>query len=163
MPVKVLIADDDAGSRQIVRRMIEGVVSVVGEAANDDEAMQMAEELTPDVILIDVELPVAGGVALTHRIKERRSKTKVILMTAHEEEAYLSDTGKSGADALLPKRSMKLEVLSVVRSVAADLLRPWDGLERRGRPPVRRSRWDGRERRREPRTGRGRHIKGRGK
>ena len=143
MPVMVLIADGDAAGRALTRRTIEGVVQVVGEATNDEEAMRLAQELMPDIILIDIDLPGGGGVPFTHRLKAQQPGIKVILTTGHEEERYLSATGRSGADALLPKKSIKAEALSVIRGVAGDLQRRWDGKDRRRG----RSSWNGIDRR----------------
>jgi DNA-binding NarL/FixJ family response regulator len=84
MPVMVLIADGDAAGRAMARRTIEGVVQVVGEATNDEEAMRLAQELMPDVILIDIDLPRGGGVPFTHRLKALQPRIKVILTTGHE-------------------------------------------------------------------------------
>jgi DNA-binding NarL/FixJ family response regulator len=143
MPVMVLIADGDAAGRAMARRTIEGVVQVVGEATNDEEAMRLAQDLMPDVILIDIDLPRGGGVPFTHRLKALQPRIKVILTTGHEEERYLSATGRSGADALLPKKSIKAEALSVIRGVTGDMLRRWDGRERRRAAAP----WNGIERR----------------
>lgn len=143
MPLMVLIADGDAAARTMARRTIEGVVQVVGEATNDEEAMRLAQLLRPDVILIDIDLPPGGGVPFTHRLKAHQPGIKVILTTGHDEERYLSATGRSGADALLPKKSIQAEALSVIRGVAGDLLRHWDGRERRRAPFP----WNGIERR----------------
>ena len=73
---------------------------------------------------------------------------KVILLTPHDEEAYLSSTGKSGADAILPKRAVRAEILSRIRVVMSGFWSTWDGRERRGKGSFS-GRWDGRERRRQ--------------
>ena len=156
MPVTVLVSDDNEGLRKRVRRVIEGVVAVVGEAATDEETLRMARELRPDVILVDVDLPPAGGVETTQRIKAQQ-EAKVILMTSRDEEAYLSATGKSGADAFLPKKSIRAEALSVLRAVAGPLLRGWSGRERRRAVGGGFYTWDGKDRRR----GVGRERRGR--
>jgi two-component system response regulator DegU len=146
MPVTVLIADDNEMSRVIARRAIEEAVDVVGEVEDDESAMRLARELRPDLIMVGIDLPRAGGVLLTHSIKALHPGIRVILMTAHDEEAYLAGTGRGGADALLPKRKLKTDALSAVRAVAGDLLRRWDGKERRRKPTA----WSGRERRKTP-------------
>lgn len=131
MPVRVLIADADPAGRAMARRAIEGVVEIAGEATSDAEAMRLAMELGPDIILIDIDLARGGGLPLTQGIKAMLPGIKVILMTGHEEERYLSATGKSGADAFLPKRRIIEEALAVVRTLEPDLARRWDGRERR--------------------------------
>ncbi len=145
MPVRVLIADADPAGRAMVRRMIEGVVQIAGEAATDEEAIRLAMQLKPDILLIDIDLPRGGGLPLTQGVKAMLPETRVILMTGHQEEVYLSATGKSGADAFLPKKKIKDDALAVVRAQAAALPGEWDGRERR-----RGRHWNGVERRKSP-------------
>jgi DNA-binding NarL/FixJ family response regulator len=118
IPVRVLIVDDDEGFRGLVKRLLGEAVKVVGEAGNGAEALWLARELHPDVVLMDLSMPLLDGLETTRRIKAEQSEVKVILMTGHGEEAYLSATGKSGADAFLPKRKVRSEVLSMVRDAA---------------------------------------------
>jgi DNA-binding NarL/FixJ family response regulator len=117
MPATALIADDDEAARGMIRRAIESFVRVVAEAESDEEALAAALELGPDVVLVAFDLPESGGIATTHRIKDERPGTRVVLMTAHGEEAYLGGTGRSGADALLPKRAVRTEARAVLGSV----------------------------------------------
>jgi two-component system response regulator DesR len=132
MAATALIADHDDRFRGIVRRAIEGLVRIVGEADSAEAAISLARQLEPDVLLIDLDLPDGGGITTARRIKGEQPRMLVILMTGHGEEAYLEDTGKSGADALLPKRNVKLWAPTVLRRVAGGDLRPWRGRDRRG-------------------------------
>src|SRR5262245_56679797 len=93
----VLIADADAALRDMVRQRLGEAALVVGEAADGKQAIRLAAELEPDVVLVDLALPEIDGLATTHWIKAERPETRVILLTTHNEEAYLSATGKSGA------------------------------------------------------------------
>ena len=134
MATTVLIADTDERFRTSIRRLIEGPVHVVGEAENDESAIALARALEPDVILIDIDLPRAGGIQTARMIKDEQPRIRVVLMTAHGEEAYLDATGKSGADAILPKREARTEASAVLRRVASGVLRA------RERPRLRRHR-----------------------
>jgi len=131
MAATALIADDDKHFRGTLRLLIQGVCHVVGEAESDDSAISLARELEPDVILIDHDLPRAGGIETTRRIKAVQPQILVVLMTARGEEAYLEGTGKSGADALLPKKYVRTEARAVLRRLFAGVPRPWEGF--RGR------------------------------
>ena len=91
---------------------------------------------------------IGGQVAGTWRVTPGRGDVKVILLTPHDEEAYLSSTGKSGADAILPKRAVRAEILSRIRVVTSGFWSTWDGRERRGKKPPS-GRWDGKDRRRQ--------------
>jgi DNA-binding NarL/FixJ family response regulator len=119
MPLSVLIVDDDDSVRALVRRLLGEAVRVVGEASNGEEAVRLARELRPDVVLLDIRMPVMDGLEATRKIKSERPQVKVILLTGHGEEAYLESTGKSGADAFLPKRKVRTDVLSAIREAAA--------------------------------------------
>jgi len=96
---------------------------------------------------MDLEIPGLDGIAATRQIKAEAPRTKVILVTPYEEQAYLSSTGKTGADALLAKRAVRSEVLSCIRAVVGGFGSAWDGRERRGQGAPR-SGWGGPERRR---------------
>ncbi len=146
MPLTVLIVDDDERFRELVKRLLGPGVRVVGEAARGDDAVLLATEVRPDVVLMDLEIPGLDGIAATRQIKAAVPRTKVILMTPYGEEAYLSSTGKTGADALLAKRSVRTEVLSRIRAVVGGFGSAWDGRERRTLGVTLGS-WDGRERR----------------
>jgi two-component system response regulator DegU len=148
--LRVLIADSDPSVRERVKRVLGRAVGIVGEADGGDAAVQLALDYQPDVVLMDITLPMNGGIDATHRIKQERPETKVILLTVHDEEAYLSATGKSGADAFLPKRLIRTDLLSTIRDLAPELRSLWNGMERREGPsrPAEVPGWDGKERRR---------------
>ena len=147
MPLTVLIVDDDERFRELVGRLLGAGVRVVGEAARGDDAVLLATELGPDVVLMDLDIPGLDGIATTRQIKAAAPQTKVILVTPYEEQAYLGSTGKTGADALLAKRAVRTEVLSCIRTVVGGFGSAWDGMERRGQG-VPSGRWNGSERRR---------------
>src|SRR5712692_4223411 len=147
MPLTVLIVDDDERFRELVKRLLGPGVRVVGEAARGDDAVLLATEVRPDVVLMDLEIPGLDGIAATRQIKAAVPRTKVILVTPYGEEAYLSSTGKTGADDLLAKRAVRSEVLHRIRAVVGRFGSAWDGMERRG-PGVTSGRRDGTERRR---------------
>jgi len=147
MPLTVLIVDDDERFRELVGRLLGPGVRVVGEVARGDDAVLLAAELRPDVVLMDLEIPGLDGIAATRQIKAAAPRSKVILVTPYEEQAYLGSTGKTGADALLAKRAVRNEVLSCIRAVVGGFGSAWDGRERRGQGAPWGG-WDGPERRR---------------
>jgi DNA-binding NarL/FixJ family response regulator len=130
-----LIADDDKRFRGSIRMLIQGVAHVIGEAESDATAISLARALEPDVILIDHDLPRAGGIETARQIKGAQPQILVVLMTSRGEEAYLEGTGRSGADALLPKKYVRTEARAVLRRLFAGVPRPWEG--RRDRRPGR--------------------------
>lgn len=88
---KVLIADDDAGMRLVLRKLVEKAegFQVVGEAADGPETLQLAESLRPQVVFLDVDMPVLNGVEVARQIADMDPKILLIFATAHEE--YMSE------------------------------------------------------------------------
>src|SRR5262245_45790223 len=125
----VVIVDDDQGFRELLKGALGGGVEVLGEGESGEEAVRLAGSLEPDAVLLDLEIPGLEAIEATHQIKAASPETKVILLTLHDEEAYLSSTGKSGADALLPKRNVRTEVLSELRSLVTRPRPLWDAQE----------------------------------
>ena len=103
MQTRVLIADDRPRSRSGLKALLalRSEIQVVGEAANGQEAVRLVEELQPDVVLMDVKMPVMDGLAATRLIKERWPEVKVIVLTIHA--GYRADALAAGADAFLVK------------------------------------------------------------
>jgi DNA-binding NarL/FixJ family response regulator len=143
----VLIVDDDEAFREVIKRSLGPGVNVIGEGARGEDGVLLAAQLHPEVILMDLDLPGLDGITAIRQIKAANPEVKVILLTPHDEEAYLSSTGKTGADSILPKRAVRAEILSRIRVVASGFWSTWDGRDRRGRATPT-GRWDGKERRR---------------
>jgi CheY-like chemotaxis protein len=148
MPLTVVVVDDDEGFRDLLKSSWGGSVAVLGEGASGEEAVRLAAGLRPDAVVIAIHVPGLDALEATRQIKAVSPETKVVLLTVHDEEAYLSSTGKSGADALLPKRKARTEALSLLRSMVGQPHPPWDGRDRRERGLGSPALWFGRERRR---------------
>jgi two-component system response regulator NreC len=117
---KVLLADDHeivrAGIRSLLERH-EGV-SIVGEAGSGAEAVELAAELRPDVVLMDVTMGDMDGVEATRRIKEQTPDVNVLALTIHDEEAYFFEMLTAGASGYVPKRASPQILLTAISVVA---------------------------------------------
>ncbi len=102
---RVLIVDDMAQVRQDLRTILPlaGEIEVVGEAANGLEAVSQAETLQPDVVLIDLEMPVLDGYEAARRIKTHRPACRVIALTVHGYEAARQKAIQAGVDGFIVK------------------------------------------------------------
>lgn len=117
--IKVLIADDHALLREGLRKILEleGDITVVGEAGDGREAVDMAEKLRPDVILMDINMPQGGGLAATREIKERLPEIDVIVLTIHDAEEYVVELINAGAKGYMLKDVEPARVVDAIRRV----------------------------------------------
>lgn len=117
MALTVLIADDDDGYRKVLKRLLETYrreFNLVGEARDGEEAIWLAQELHPEVVLMDIAMPGLDGLEATRRIKAMRPETKVVILTIHNEEAYRKAATNCGADGFVQKKSVILDLQSTV-------------------------------------------------
>jgi DNA-binding NarL/FixJ family response regulator len=118
-PIRVLIADD----QPLYRRGLEVVlhteehIEVVGEAENGEEAIAKAEELAPDVVLMDVRMPRVNGIEATKEIRDRVPTTKILMLTVSDEDSDLYEAIKAGASGYLLKEVSVEEVADSIRAV----------------------------------------------
>ncbi len=116
--VRVLLAEDHTMFRQGVRRLVEEEsIEVVGEVDNGQEAISKAIELLPDVVIMDISMPIMRGIEATTRIKKDVPGTKVIILTIHNEENYLFGALDAGADGYVVKGEDVNILLKAVETV----------------------------------------------
>ena len=119
MTIRLLLADDHRMLREGLRRsMVDEGFDVVGEADNGEEAVRLAGELQPDVVLMDVSMPEMDGVEATRRIRATDTKTRVIMLTMHADTEVLADALRAGASGYLVKDCTIDEVADAVRMAA---------------------------------------------
>lgn len=115
--IRVLLADDHAVLRAGLRMLInaQGDMEVVGEAADGDEALRLAREARPDLVLMDLAMPGGGGIAATTRLRRECPKVRVLVLTMHDDVAYLRSALAAGAAGYVIKRAADSELLSAIR------------------------------------------------
>jgi len=119
MTIRLLLADDHTMLREGLRRSMEGEgFDVVGEASDGDEAVRLAEDLHPDVVLMDVSMPVMDGIEATRLLKERLRDTQVVMLTMHADEDLIVKAVRAGASGYLVKDCTTDEVARTVRMAA---------------------------------------------
>lgn len=119
--IRILLIDDHHIFREGVKKIIEmeDDFIVVGEGSDGEEALELVEQLHPDVIMMDINMPNMNGVEATSAIFQRSPASKIIILSIHDEEAYVYKTLQSGANGYLLKEMDVDSLIEAVRVVAA--------------------------------------------
>jgi DNA-binding NarL/FixJ family response regulator len=117
--IRVIIADDHALFREGTRHILAGEpdIEVVGEAANGAEAVAMVEQLQPHVAIIDISMPVLGGIEATKRIKSAYPGIAILILTSYDDDRYVFALLAAGAAGYLLKDVPPIDLVRAVRSV----------------------------------------------
>jgi two-component system, NarL family, response regulator DegU len=118
--IRVLIADDHAimrvGIKNILSRSNE--IFVVGEASNGAEAIDLIHELNPDVLILDMEMPVMDGVEVARRLKAMKSPVRILVLSAYDDRQYIIEMLKMGASGYLIKDEAPDVIVDAVQGIA---------------------------------------------
>jgi len=117
--INVLLAEDHVITRQGIRRLIEDEkgVKVIGEASDGEEAVQMATDLKPDIIIMDIAMPKLNGIEATRQIKLISPRTAVLILSAYDDDEYVFALLKVGAAGYLLKNVSGDELARAIRAV----------------------------------------------
>jgi DNA-binding NarL/FixJ family response regulator len=120
-PVRIVLADDHTIMRQGLRLVLEREAdfAVINEANNGRDAVDIAVRENPDVIIMDIAMPLLNGIDATKKIVAERLKTAVIILSMHSDEAYILRALRAGARAYLLKDSADADLIQAVRAVCA--------------------------------------------
>ena len=118
--ITVLLVDDHSLVRRGFRRMLEDEadITVVGEAGNGDEAIQLAQELKPNVIVMDCAMPGTSGLIATRRILETSPQQAILMLSMHSEDTLVRQALDAGARGYVLKNAVDLELPAAIRKVA---------------------------------------------
>ncbi len=117
--ITVLLADDHMIVREGFRKMLdlEDDLEVVGEAQDGRQAVAMAKKLRPDVVLMDIAMPLLNGLEATRQVLKAVPGTKVVILSAHSDDAYVSNATESGAVGFLLKQTSAHDVCRAIKEV----------------------------------------------
>ncbi|HWB22860.1 MAG TPA: response regulator transcription factor [Gaiellaceae bacterium] len=120
MSIRVLIADDQALVRSGFRLILEtrGDIEVVGEAEDGQEATALANELAPDVILMDIRMPVLDGIQATRQIVASDSSARILVLTTFDVDEYVYEAIRAGASGFLLKDVRPVDLIDAIRLIA---------------------------------------------
>ena len=118
--IRILLADDHTMVRQGFRMILaaQADMEIVGEAGNGREAVELADQLKPDVVVMDVSMPELNGIEATRRITEAAPRTRVLALSMHKDSVYVREILRAGARGFLLKDAIDRDLLAAVRAVA---------------------------------------------
>jgi len=120
MTIRILLVDDQALFREGLHTLlsVHDDLEVVGEASNGQEAIDAVEKLTPDVVLMDLRMPVLNGVAATRQITQSAANSRVIVLTTFDDDDYVFDGLRAGAVGYLLKDVPSARLVEAIRATA---------------------------------------------
>lgn len=119
-PIRVVLADDHPVVRTGIRNLLgrSPDIQVVGEASNGPEALQMCDELRPDVLLLDMEMPGLKGVEVAQRLRSLESSVRILALSAYDDKQYILELLESGAAGYLTKEEAPETIIDAIRGVS---------------------------------------------
>jgi len=118
MSHRVLLADDHAIVRNGIKHiLVQEGFTVVGEAANGRDAVQMAKELRPDIAILDFSMPLLNGIDAAPQIRDVSPRTKILLLTMYKDEAYVLRALRAGINGYVVKTQAAADLVEAIRSI----------------------------------------------
>jgi two-component system response regulator NreC len=117
--IKVFLADDHLLFRQGIKSLLDKVadIEIVGESSDGKEAIAKVNKLKPDVVLMDITMPIINGLEATKSIRERLPSVKILILTMHDTDQYLSGMLEAGASGYVVKTAASNELITAIREV----------------------------------------------
>ena len=122
--IRIVIADDENSIRRLVRMAIAGAdgLTLVGEACDGSEVLKLAEDLRPDVVLLDLNMPNLDGIGAAKQLREVHPSGRVVVLTAYDDESMRLEAFDCGVQCYLVKGNVSVaEVIAVIREVVLEM------------------------------------------
>jgi DNA-binding NarL/FixJ family response regulator len=119
-PTRVLLVDDHPVVRAGIRNLLEQApdINVVGEASDGTQVLRLVEELSPDIVLLDMELPGLSGNEVAQKLQQSGSEVRILALSAHDDKQYIQELLSNGAAGYLVKEEVPETIVEAVRGVA---------------------------------------------
>ena len=117
-PIRVLVVDDHRHIHEVITRVLVGIpdISLVGQAANGVEAVRLCEDVRPDLVLMDVVMPVMDGMQATERIREKFPHLKILVLSSFQDHESVHQLLRSGAVGYITKDALAHDLVNVIRT-----------------------------------------------
>lgn len=117
--IKILVVDDHALMRDGIRALLamDGNIEIIGEASDGREAIEKVQELSPDVVIMDIAMPIMDGLEATRRITKKNPGVKILVLTQYDNREYILSAIKAGATGYVPKKAVGSELISAIQAV----------------------------------------------
>ena len=116
---RVLLADDHAALLEKVGQLLDREFDVVGKVRDGQALLDAAERLKPDLVIVDISMPVMGGIEATHRLMEADSNARIVFLTVHEDPNFIREAFAAGASGYVVKSRIALDLIAAVNEVLA--------------------------------------------
>jgi DNA-binding NarL/FixJ family response regulator len=119
--IRLLLVDDQPGARQGLKMWLElePDVEVIGEAEDGQAALELADALHPDVVIMDIEMPGMDGISATRALSRRSQPVKVVMLSLYDDSATQARAREAGAVAFVAKHRMEEPLLAAIRAAAS--------------------------------------------
>lgn len=121
MKIKVILADDHQIFRDGIKALLadDAMIEIVAEASGSDQLLSILNSVLPDVLILDITLPVISGIELTKIISGKYPSVKILILSMHTEEDFIMNSLRNGAKGYLPKDTTKSELLEAIHSISS--------------------------------------------
>lgn len=117
--IRVLLVDDNSPMLGDLRDELGDEFEITGTAQNGEEALRAVDRLHPDVLVLDITMPILNGLQVAERLRESHARTRILFLTIHEEPVYISAAFDAGAQGYVSKRRLATDLAHAIREVFA--------------------------------------------